>query len=314
MAGKPRTMRLMRLLLLSDLHLEFHPFTPPPFAPHEAPDVVVLAGDIANGATGITWARQTFERMEILYVPGNHEYYEGALDEVEAAMAQAGRVHGVHVLQNEAVTLGVVRFLGATLWTDFRLWGEARAVADAGRCERVLMDYHLIGQPGRPFAGDADSAQQWAVDTPVGRFSGRAPAHPLRAADTLALHEASRAWLAAQLAPPANPDPLRTVVITHHFPSVRSCAARFMNDAVSAGFGSDLEGMMGHCGAWLHGHTHDSCTYGVAGRGPVTTRVVCNPRGYPLRSGQLENPYFRADLQVVLTDDGWVPTFEAPRR
>lgn len=304
----------MRLLLLSDLHLEFHRFEPPAFAPHEAPDAVVLAGDIANGAAGIAWAREAFPRDEVLYVPGNHEYYEGALDEVEAAMAQAGRTHGVHVLQDAAVTLGGVRFLGATLWTDFQLWGEARATADSQRCERVLMDYHLIGQAGRPFAHADGKAPQWAVDTPVGRFSGRAPAHPLRAADTLALHAASRRWLAAQLAPACNPDPLRTVVVTHHFPSVRSCAARFMNDPVSAGFGSDLEALMGHCGAWLHGHTHDSCTYVVDGRGPVATRVVCNPRGYPLRSGALENPHFRADLQVVLTEDGWVPTFTAPRR
>ncbi len=304
----------MRLLLLSDLHLEFQPFTPPAFAPAEAPDVVVLAGDIANGVAGITWGRQAFPGAEVIYVPGNHEYYEGALDEIEAAMQAEGQRLGVHVLQDAAVTLCGVRFLGATLWTDFALWGEARAHLDRLRCERVLMDYKLIGQAGSPYAVPGTAAQL-AVDTPVGRFSGQAPTSPLRGADTLALHQRSRLWLAQQLGEvQTTEDALRTVVITHHFPSPRSCARRFMGDPISAGFGSDLEALMGRCGAWLHGHTHDSCTYVVEGRGLVPTRVVCNPRGYPLGKDRQENPFFRGDLQVVLEGEAWRPSYEAPPR
>lgn len=49
----------MKLLVLSDLHVEFAPFAPDSQA-MTAADVVVLAGDIHKGAQGMAWARQTF--------------------------------------------------------------------------------------------------------------------------------------------------------------------------------------------------------------------------------------------------------------
>jgi hypothetical protein len=42
----------MRLHILSDLHLEFEPFTPPAV---EA-DAVILAGDVSTGRNGLKWA------------------------------------------------------------------------------------------------------------------------------------------------------------------------------------------------------------------------------------------------------------------
>jgi len=42
----------MRLHVLSDLHLEFEPFTPPTV---EA-DAVILAGDVSTGRNGLKWA------------------------------------------------------------------------------------------------------------------------------------------------------------------------------------------------------------------------------------------------------------------
>ena len=45
---------------------------------------------------------------------------------------------------------------------------------------------------------------------------------------------------------------------------------------------------MGRAAVWIHGHTHTSFDYRIQG-----TRVVCNPRGYPLRrQGGFENPGF----------------------
>ena len=62
----------LRIRVLSDLHLEAAPFDPPA----AAADVVVLAGDIHNGAAGVEWAQRTFE-APVLYVAGNHEPYDG---------------------------------------------------------------------------------------------------------------------------------------------------------------------------------------------------------------------------------------------
>ena len=45
---------------------------------------------------------------------------------------------------------------------------------------------------------------------------------------------------------------------------------------------------------WVHGHTHDSFDYEVAG-----TRVLCNPRGYA-RDGVNENAAFDPALVVSI--------------
>jgi hypothetical protein len=59
---------------------------------------------------------------------------------------------------------------------------------------------------------------------------------------------------------------------------------------------ADVERLMGadRVQLWVHGHTHDSFDYRVAG-----TRVVCNPRGYA-RDGVNENPHFDPGFTVDL--------------
>ena len=66
----------MRLHIFSDLHLEFAPLEPP----DTGADVVILAGDIHLQTRGVGWAAETFRRP-VIYVPGNHEYYGGPLQE-----------------------------------------------------------------------------------------------------------------------------------------------------------------------------------------------------------------------------------------
>jgi predicted phosphodiesterase len=114
----------MKLLILSDLHLEFHPMRVPPgdF------DAVVLAGDIqAPGRRGVAWAaaEPAFTGKPVLYVPGNHEFYGQVLASELAEMHATAQGTNVQVLDQDVVTLasdaGPVRVLGATLWTDFRL-------------------------------------------------------------------------------------------------------------------------------------------------------------------------------------------------
>lgn len=64
----------MKLLVLSDLHVEFAPFVPDRSA-MSAADVVVLAADIHTGVQVMAWARQSFADKPIIYVAGNHEFY-----------------------------------------------------------------------------------------------------------------------------------------------------------------------------------------------------------------------------------------------
>jgi 3',5'-cyclic AMP phosphodiesterase CpdA len=71
----------LRIQIYSDIHLERAPFAPP----ESDADVVVLAGDIANGAAGVEWAKEIFD-APVLYLAGNHEYYEGEFESVSSAM------------------------------------------------------------------------------------------------------------------------------------------------------------------------------------------------------------------------------------
>lgn len=252
----------MKILVLSDLHNEFHPFIPPDNA--AGADAVILAGDIDVGTRGVEWANRAFSRP-VIYLLGNHEFYGGelgrALESCRAAAAPQ-----VHVLENDAVTIDGVRFLGATLWTDFRLFGADLRAAAMTEAERCLTDYRRIR---------------------VVEGSGY---RRMRAADTVRMHRASRAWLAEQF---AQGHPGRTIVVTHHAPHRGSLAPEYAIDVCSPAFVSDVADLMGRPSLWIHGHTHTSFDYEVSG-----TRVVCNPRGYwKDELNPAFNPSFTVDIQ-----------------
>ncbi|HEX7026258.1 MAG TPA: metallophosphoesterase, partial [Gammaproteobacteria bacterium] len=153
----------MKIHILSDLHIEFHPFELPP----TDADVVVLAGDINVGAAGVEWAIENIRNKQVVYVLGNHEYYRYAFPDLCKLAKERARGTHVHVLENDSVIIHGVRFLGCTLWTDFKLNGNP--VIARFDAERTLADYHAI------------------------RIT--APHRKLRAADTAAAHESSRDWL-----------------------------------------------------------------------------------------------------------------------
>jgi Calcineurin-like phosphoesterase superfamily domain len=110
----------MRIRVLSDLHLEFKAWKPP----KANADIVVLAGDIHVGVKGIEWARRSFPSIPIVYVAGNHEFYGEHIHDMTQDLLMEGRRLGVDVLDARSAVIGGVRFLGATLWTDFALGGN----------------------------------------------------------------------------------------------------------------------------------------------------------------------------------------------
>jgi hypothetical protein len=247
---------------LSDLHLEFGGFAPPAVAA----DVTILAGDIHKRDLGIAWAAEHFPPDRTIYLLGNHEHYGGEFKEVLGACRRKAGELGLHLLENASVEIAGVRYIGATLWSDFCLDGsgadQARAMALAGS---MINDFRLIAWNEK--------------STRSSRFEP---------GDALAQHNASREFLESEL---ARPFAGKTVVITHFLPSRGSIAPRFAESPLNAYFCSDLRELIErHQPAlWVHGHTHDSCDYRI-GR----TRILCNPRGYV---GHELNPDF--DPQMV---------------
>jgi 3',5'-cyclic AMP phosphodiesterase CpdA len=269
----------VKIRVLSDLHLECEE---PEAIAHADADLIVLAGDIHNHAQGVRWAAETFNPdTPVVYVPGNHEYYDGEFGALEVAMRDAAAAtDNIHFLNNASLVdpRGRWRVLGTTLWTNFELFGadeEARAAAIAA-AEKVMVD----------FRGPIQLA--WTSDA----ASGAGTSRNFAPADTLALHRQASAWLAAEI---AKPFAGKTIVVTHHAPHRESLASRFANDLASAGFINHLPMLVREPVAlWIHGHTHTAFDYVVNG-----TRVVCNPRGYTdRRRARVENPAFAWDKVV----------------
>ena len=270
----------MKALILSDLHLEFAPFAS---APDLEFDVVILAGDIQSPAKrAVQWAADTFRGKPVVYVLGNHEYYDGRLDTALAEARRAAEGSNVHVLDGDELVIDGVRFLGATLWTDFELAIETHEgpVSDVGRAMRVatklLNDYALIRT-----ADESAEPGTWRHQ------QGR----KLQAADTLRIHQAQRAWLREKLSEPfAGP----TVVVTHHAPHRGSLSARYADDWASGAFVTELpDAFFDVPLLWVHGHTHQQFDYRAR-----SCRIVCNPRGYTNWSGKIENNAFDPALVI----------------
>jgi len=280
----------MKVLILSDLHLEFAPFEP---VPNLEFDVVVLAGDIHSPAKrAVQWAADRFRGKPVIYLLGNHEYFDSRLDTTLAEARRDAEDSNVHLLDGDELVVDGVRFLGATLWTDFALAIETPEgpVSDVRRAMKMatnlLNDYALIRTVDESAEPDTWRDKQ-----------GR----KLQAADTLQIHQAQRAWLRDRLSEPfAGP----TVVVTHHAPHRGSLAQRYADDWASGAFVTELpETFFDVPVLWVHGHTHQSFDYRVR-----SCRVVCNPRGYVNWSGRIENKAFDPglviDVQLLAGDNG----------
>lgn len=232
----------MKLLVLSDLHLEFGPLT----VDAANADVVILAGDIHLKTRGVIWAMEAFRDRPVIMVLGNHEYYGEKYPTLMNKAKALAAGSNVHVLENDTVEIDGVRFLGCTLWTDFRLYGDPRLAAYF--CQQAMTDFKKIRV-----------APRYSKLNPV---------------DVANIHEASLHWLKAKLSEEGHGT---TVVVTHHAPSALSLPSLAPDDLTGAAYATNLDAMIkkNPIDLWIHGHTHESRDYRIG-----NTRVLCNPRGY----------------------------------
>jgi predicted phosphodiesterase len=267
----------MKLLVLSDLHLEDSGFVPDKAALKRC-DAVVLAGDIHPGSKGIAWARKTFGSNRVVYVAGNHEFWGGDWDRTLDELREQARVHDVSFLENDSVVVEGVRFLGCTLWTDFKYFGIGQRSELMHRASMWMPDYSWIKQ-------------------------SKGETRPITPRQTAQRHELSLEWLKRELEVERVGS---TVVVTHHLPHKNSCSPEFANDPMTAAFGSKLDvPLIQRANLWIHGHTHSSVNYRL-GDSKAYVRVVANPRGVPSHwfDGQFENSRFDPGFRMELLPDG----------
>ena len=125
----------MKIKISSDLHQEFG-LSDLEFS---NADLVILAGDTNLGTKGIEWVKQNIPDKPVIYLLGNHEYYKGSYPKTLNKILEASKNSNVNVLENNMVEFEGIRFHGATLWTDFSLFGNP--VESGIICQARVNDY-----------------------------------------------------------------------------------------------------------------------------------------------------------------------------
>lgn len=275
----------MRIQLFSDLHLERYP----DFHPHFAPDVdvVVLAGDIGSYQPGSRLKTDDFglERFSplrpdsrcsrVLFVPGNHEFDSLEFDATYLRLRETCDRLGIEWLDRQVVTIGRVRFVGTTLWSDF----DALAMLESS----VTKQMQLRSKSFR------------AANYYLSKNTTLKLGEPVLAEELRAMSLECQAWLRDTLAVPFDGT---TVAVTHFAPSLLSADPRYGLSSGTAGFCNSLDDLFPFAQVWMHGHLHCMNDYIVEGEldgRPWSCRVVANPLGY-LSKG--EQAAFRENLVI----------------
>ena len=278
----------MRLQLLSDLHLEANP----DFQPQPAPDadLLILAGDIGSyqrrpdGSVMAEpdWGLRRFSPLPeyghwpvpVLFVPGNHEYDAIDVDAAHTALRQTCERLGITWLDQTSLVKDGVRFVGATLWSDYDALAEVPPTKGASPDPLT----QRLRQRDKAFR---------AANFYLSKMDGRRHGTLFDAQAMRELGLQSQQWLREQLAIPFDGP---TVVITHFAPTLHSADPRYGVTPGTAGFCNDLNDLLPQADLWLHGHLH--CAHDMrVGR----CRIVANPLGYADKGEQLA---FRPTLTI----------------
>jgi hypothetical protein len=197
---------------MSDLHLEFDAnFFP---KNEEKADILMLNGDICMGALFDKTPESPYhakalefldffrfcsnEYEEVLYIPGNHEYYRGYIDTTDDIIRETLSVFpNIHFLNNQKWEKDGITFLGATLWTDM----NHRDPITEQYLMSSMNDFRIV---------------KWKHDSYGGRF---------RPSDAAAFHYRTTKFFDEASAGLDN-----VVIMSHHAPSFMSVHPKYHND------------------------------------------------------------------------------------
>ena len=310
----------LRVYLCSDIHIDTWDFDWELVAHWGKFDVVCLVGDVSNDISLTKFfldrVAKTYPQVQILFVAGNHDFYNTDLISVDLMLAKIddenANFHYLRVLDDStctSYTVGNVVFIGDTLWTDFRLntLGFGDTVHEnseyyMNRAHSRMNDYHcILTQPldisnatgmymsllkDKKEAGLANQLQCMEVNRYLAGLKTK-----LTPMVTAALHKQQLDVLLAR-AEDAKSLGYTVVMLSHHLPDKLSCDTRYHYMDIDPAYASNLlESKANNMSYWFHGHSHKSNDYTKNG-----VRVICNPNGYnepnqEFMNFELEIPY-----------------------
>lgn len=236
----------MKIQLYSDLHIETLGHYS---VPHMDSDLIVLAGDIDVGMRGIEWAQEltVLHKKPVIYLAGNHEYYRSDYIQLTQSFRDYAKQYDKLIyLEKDEVIIDDVRILGTTLWTNyFHEQGVIERDRNIAVLNEALTDHVLITINGEPFTARRAYEE----------------------------NQLSERWLRQKL---DEPSAGKTLVVTHHSPSLKCGHRVFGLNQFSSGFVSNLDALVKKADLWLYGHTHCNEDLMIG-----KCRIISNQKGYP---------------------------------
>lgn len=229
----------MKIRIASDVHTEFlqideiedYVLDCLPELPEDNETTLILAGDIGSmhkPVQLIEFIERVSKRFkEVLYIPGNHEYYGGNLKSTPEIIRELiADLGNVFFSTMGGANIGGVPVVMATLWTNYDN-GDRISMLQA---HQSMNDYRHIKR-------------------------GNSLATPQ---DMLEIHNHTVEWLNGVILD-------GTIVVTHHMPSFKSVPEAYKYERVNGAYASDLEQLILDTkpALWIHGHTHDACDYKI---------------------------------------------------
>ncbi|WP_341910985.1 metallophosphoesterase [Ferrovibrio terrae] len=256
----------MKIALMSDLHLEFEKPSAHPLLDAEDTHPAHAAGsDDRKTMKGPDLRALKAGQPDMLILAGD-------IDLGSKAMQYANAV--AQYLETSVVLLpGNHEFYGATIEGVTQTSTEQADQAVFASNTVLRMPQHGVRILFTTLWTDYDDVPPRLNDYRLIGYQGRL----LRPSDTQKFHRDAVAWLDREL---SNPWDGRTVVVTHHAPSLRKelWNVQYEFTPLMRAFHAELDDLIAHYrpDAWFFGHHHWCLDVTIDG-----TRFVSNQRGYP---------------------------------
>jgi len=251
----------MKLRIISDIHNEFR--NEPvqlPIMENEKEQILIIAGDFSPLKHMKNYKNVFDEYTErfkaVLFILGNHEYYGFKIDPVRVSKVfeDLSLKDNFHLLTRFSPSIKIenLRFVGATLWTDFGRKPYIEYVV-----QEKMADFKKITWVEKRYGVQSYSkfkAKNW-----FGEFIK------------------DFEYIKSEINNNINDE---IVVITHHGPSFLSADSRYLHEMdLQHGYLSNLDDYiktLKNVPIWIHGHIHEKKDYQIG-----NTRIVVNPFAYP---------------------------------